>query len=191
MLTCEHRSRATAIPADVEPVAAPEPRPDKPEQIPDAQVAAGVAVNRSPEEDVAGVTTRVLLPLLGNELRILKEIIENVGVEHELVRQLLAELVAIDALPILLVGRQMQLDLGGVESELAALLVRLHRPAAWHERVGVAVDEVLRRSCRGISVLPNERKQVSEDVSARSLFQVGWRPSVSLESVSVFVHLAD
>jgi len=43
--SCEHRFRVIAIPVVVEPVVAPVPRPVIPVQIPDVQVAVGVAMS--------------------------------------------------------------------------------------------------------------------------------------------------
>ena len=75
-----------------------------------------------------------------------EQVVEDIGVQDGLARQLLAELVALDDPAILLAAREEELDLFRVELPLAALLVLVHRPAVFGprvERVGVAVDDVL------------------------------------------------
>ncbi len=152
VLTCEHRRRVVAKPGVVEPVVAPAPRTTAPAQAPDAEVAIGVAVDRSPEEDVASVATCVFLPGLGDELQVLVEVIKDVGVEDGLVGELLAELVAFDDLVPLLLVRQEELDLLAVDEEVvsvagdlhvALLLVLFDVPSVGQEGVGVAIHDVV------------------------------------------------
>lgn len=79
-------------------------------------------------------------------MRISEEIVEGVGIEHgrALVRQLLAELVALDVLAARLTFREVEGVLLGffVPLERSALLVLLDRPAVGNEGLRVAVDGV-------------------------------------------------
>ena len=142
--TCGHRGRVVVVPVVAKPVAEPVPPAAAPVEETDIEVATGVAVDGAPEEDVAGVTLLILLPLLGNEVRIGVEVVEDVGVEDGLLRQLLAELVAFDDLATLLAVREEELDTLGVELPLAALLVLLDLPAVGQEGVGIAVDDMFK-----------------------------------------------
>jgi len=94
--TCTQRSGVVAAPAAVEPAAAPVPPAATPVEVADAQAAIAVAVHRPPEEDVFA------FPLLGNEVRIGQQVVEDVGVQDGLTRHLLTELVALDVLAALL-----------------------------------------------------------------------------------------
>lgn len=129
-----------AEPDVVEPVVAPAPPAVAPREVADAQAAIAVAVHRPPEEDVFA------LPLLGNEVRVGEQVVEDVGVEHRgaLFRQLLAELVALDVLAARLTFREVEGVLLGffVPLERAALLVLLDRPAIGNEGLRIAVDYV-------------------------------------------------
>jgi hypothetical protein len=113
-----------------------------PEQVADAQVAARVAVDGAPKEDVAGVALFIFLPFLRNEVGVGQQIVEDVSVHDGHVHQLLAELVALDGLAVLLTVGQIELDGRGVEDKLTALLVHFDFPAVGQEGVGVAVDDV-------------------------------------------------
>lgn len=113
-----------------------------PAEATDAQAAARAAVDGAPEEDIAGVARFIGLPVLGNEVRVGEQVVEDVGVHDGHVRQLLAELVAFDALAVLLAVGQVELHQRGVEIERAALGVRFDFPAVGHERVGIAVDDL-------------------------------------------------
>ena len=134
------------MPADDEPDAAPVPPAAAPVEAADVQVANAVAVDSAPEEDVAGIPVSIRLPLIRDEFGMREQVVEDVGVEDGLLRQLLAELVAFDGLPILLTAGEEELDLFGVELPLAALLVFLDGEAIVGPRiegVGVAVNDVL------------------------------------------------
>lgn len=140
------RSGVVAETVAVETVVAPVPPAAVPAQGAGAQAATAVAVDGAPEEDVAGVALPIPFPLLRNEVRVLQEVVEDVGVQHGLLRQLLAELIALDVLPVLLAAREIELHLRGVPLQRSALLVFLHRPSVFFpriERVGVAVNDVL------------------------------------------------
>ena len=90
------------MPAVVEPAVAPVPPVAVPVEVADEQVAIAAAVDSAPEEDVAGVPVSIRLPLIGDEFGVREQVVEDIGVEDELLRQLLAELVAFDDLAILL-----------------------------------------------------------------------------------------
>ncbi len=132
--TCGHRSRAAAAPAAVEPAAEPAPPVAAPVEVANVEVAARVAVDRSPEEDV------LAFPFLGYEVGIGEEVIKDVGVEDGLVRNFLAELVALNRLATVLPFREVQRDLRGVPFELAALSVLLDFPTVRNERIGIKVN---------------------------------------------------
>jgi hypothetical protein len=71
-------------------------------------------------------------------VRILEQVVEQIGVEGILALQLLAEVVAV----LLLLGK-VERDLGGVSSvELATFLVLLDVPAVWDKRLGIEVDDM-------------------------------------------------
>ncbi len=101
-LTCEHGRRAVAVPATAQPMVAPIPRITIPTQKTDTQVVVGVAVDGPPEKDEAYVDIGITLPVFRDEL-MSKQVIQDVGVEHGLGHQLLAELVALDESVVLLV----------------------------------------------------------------------------------------
>lgn len=113
---------------------APVPSADVPVEEAHAREVIGVAVYR-PEKDV------LAFPLLGDEVRIGKQIIENVCVQCGLVYQRCAELVTSDDSILLVVGK-MQDDSGSVPDNLTALSVFLHLPARGDVRIRVAVDDM-------------------------------------------------
>jgi len=80
------------------------PRTIAPTQKPDIQVAAGVAIDGSPEKDMAScVAFGVILPVFGDKLLVSEQVVQDVGVEHGLGLQFFAKLVALDDPAILLV----------------------------------------------------------------------------------------
>lgn len=124
----------------VEPAVAPAPLPVAPVQVPDAQVVIGVAIDRAPEEDEPRPTLLVGLPVLGDEIGVGEQVVEDIGIEHGLGHQLLPEVVPHDATrPLGWV--KVELDLARVEHELTTSLVLDHAPVARNERDSVAVDE--------------------------------------------------
>lgn len=72
-----------------------------------------------------------------------EQVIEDVGVQDGLVRQLLANLVALDPLAVLLPLVEVERHAFGVPLERATPAVLLDRPAVGDERIGVAVDHIL------------------------------------------------
>jgi len=93
-----------------------------------------LAVNRPPEED------DFILPLLRDEVRMGEQVVEDVGVQDGLVRQLLEELVALDPPAVLLAFVEVECHIGGVPLEHATLPVLLNLPAIEATRLLVAVD---------------------------------------------------
>lgn len=102
--TCTQQSRVVAAPVADEPDAAPAPPVAVPVEAADAQEATAAAVDRPPEEDVAGVASAIFLPILGNEVRIGEQEVQHIGVHHRLVGKFLAERVTHDAFAVLLFG---------------------------------------------------------------------------------------
>ena len=93
-----------------------------PVQRANVEVAVRVAVDGSPEEDV------LILPVLGNEVGIGEQIIEDVGIENRFAVQLLAEVVALDGLALLLRLGEKELYLRSFPLERSTLLVLLDLP---------------------------------------------------------------
>ena len=121
MSACESRG-AQIVPDVAEPVAVPVPRPIVPAQVADVEVlAVGDAEHRAPEVDVAGAALSVGLPLLGDEVRVVEERVEDVRVEHRLAGELLTKIVALD-------DRARLLPLGEVEDHLLAVDVQAVLP---------------------------------------------------------------
>ncbi len=163
-LACEQSRRAVDVPAVGKPVAEPEPSAAVPVEAADAQAATRVAVDCTPEKDVAGATLGVHLPFLGNEVRMGEEIVEHVGVEHGLRSELAAELIALDDSVTNLVRGEIEVDLGLVPRQLATLAVLFHFPAVGREGVGVAVDEMT--NDRDFATASDEREKLTELVLA-------------------------
>ena len=99
-LTCEGGRRVVAAPDAVEPAVVPAPHPAVEVQIAYVQEAVGVAVNGSPEEDVAHVAFFVALPVLRDEMLVLIQGVENVPVENRLADQLFVQFIALDQLVV-------------------------------------------------------------------------------------------
>lgn len=106
--TCRQRSGVVAAEAIAQPAGAPAPPAAEPEEVADVQTAARAAVLRTPEEDV------LAFPFLGDEVRIGEQVVEDAGVEGDLLRHLLAEFVAFEHLAVLLAVREPELDPRGV-----------------------------------------------------------------------------
>ena len=133
-LTCAHQSRAEGVEAVAHPAEVPVPRTAVPVQVPNAQAAVGVAVDGAPERHP------LILPLLGDELGMGQQVVQDVGVECGLLCELTKEIVAHDALVAALLRGEVELHMGGVPGEDASPGVLLHVPAGGDERRGVAVD---------------------------------------------------
>lgn len=99
----------------------------------DARIAVGIAVHGTQEEHL------LRLPLLGYKARVGHVPVEQVGVQHLLVLQLLTELVELDAVVTPGVRGEVQADLCFRDVEHATLLVRLDLPPNWAAWVGVEV----------------------------------------------------
>ncbi len=170
------------MPVVVEPVVAPVPPAVEPAEVADVQAAIAVAVDGAPEEDVAGIPVSIRLPLIRDEFGVREQVVEDIGVEDELLRQLLAELVAFDDLAILLAAGEEELDLFGVELPLAALLVFLDGEAIFGPRVegvGVAVNDVL--DLRDDRVAEQDLAELTELVAFTGRVNQLLRPVVACE----------
>jgi len=108
-------------------------------------MAVGVAIDGAPEKDIAGVAIFIPLPVLGNEVGVLEQVVQNIRVQDRLTKELLAQLVTPDVLPVLLVGVNVQLHQSRGKIELATLPVLKDLPAGWNVWVGIAVDEMPER----------------------------------------------
>lgn len=148
-LTCRHRRRVAVEEVVAQPVAVPVPPVAVPVEATNVEVAVSVAVDGSPEEDVAGVPVFIFFPRLGNEMRMLQEMVQQVGVQDGLTLKLCAKGVARDA--SLLLARQPELDFIPIEVEVVAfafelgelaLLMLFHAPAVRQEGVGTEVNRV-------------------------------------------------
>ena len=154
------------MPVEAEPGAATVPPAAAPVEAANEQAAVTAAVHRTPEEDIAGVATFIGLPLLGNEVGVGEQVVEDVGVQNGLLGEFLAELIADDGAPILLTVRKIELYLRLLEGELAGLLVRLDFPTVLLPRVeggGIAVDGVIHR--RYGSVGKQDAADFGEDIA--------------------------
>jgi len=101
-----------------------------------------------------------------------EQVVEDVGVERGLFRELGAELVAPDHLAVLLVLGEVEVDLLPlVPVELpSVLLVLLDPPAIAREGIGVAVDEMTDN--RHLSVATHDGKHLCEDATFTHLLDV-------------------
>ena len=123
------------MPTADEPAVEPGPPVAAPVEAADDEATARDAVDGSPEEDALAI------PLLGDEVWALQEVVEQIGVVYGLASQLLAEFVAFDVLAILLAVREVERDLGSVPFELAALEVLFYLPVIRQVGVGVEIDD--------------------------------------------------
>lgn len=143
--TCEHRSGIISVPVAVEGVGGPFPPVTVPAEGTDIEGAVLVAVDRPPEEN--GVSS----PRLGNKVWMDAQIIQDIGVQDGLVRQILAKLVSLDTLAILLPILEIERHVFSTPPERAALAVLLNRPVVRDKRNNVAVDHVFRNGDLGIA----------------------------------------
>lgn len=128
---------AAGVPVIVKPVGVvPAPPAAAPVQVPNAEVAVGVAVNSTPEED------RFSFPTFRNQFRMLEIELKHVGVHRILGFKQLTKLMALNRAGLLLV-RQIQLHLRGIVDELTTPAVFLHLPSFGDERVSVEVNRVV------------------------------------------------
>ncbi len=135
---CRNRGGVVDIaPVAVEQAGAPAPPIAVPVEVTDVGVAVPLAVDRSPKEN------GLVLPLLGNEVRMGEQVIENIGVQYWLHCQRLAEFVSIDPLSVFLPLVEIERHAFGAPLECTAFLVLLDIPAVRDERLGVAVDHML------------------------------------------------
>ena len=109
-------------------------------------MAVRVAVDGAPEEDVPGVALFIFLPVIGDQVRVGEQVIEDIGVENGFAVQRLSELVALDILAVLLTFVEVELDFRRVPFErtasVAGLLVLFDFPTVRNERVGIEINDV-------------------------------------------------
>ncbi len=118
------------------------------------QVTVRATVRGSPEADTANMPLIVLPPELGNEAHVGQETIQNAGVKNHLPLQLLAHVLIADGLVTRQVQRVVQLELLGIEADLATPLVLLDHPPMLDPRQRVAVNDGVR--ARLGHAVPNE-----------------------------------
>lgn len=196
VLTCRHRRRVDDAEVVDEPVVAPVPPVAVPVEVTNVEVAVSEAVDSSPEEDVTGVPVFILFPHLGNEVRVLHEMVQQIGVQNRLVIQFCPKDVACDDASLLF-ARQPKLDFLAIEIEVVALafelgnfafLVFFHAPAVRQEGVGTEVNGMFDgldfgTAEEGIEDLP-------EEVAFAQLLDLFVVPTVATECLSHFVCLA-
>jgi len=167
VLTCENGRRADAVPAVAQPTHVPAPRTVAPVQVQNVTVTARVPKDRAVKEDVTSVPVDLLLPRLGNEVLVLPQREEDVGVQADVVRCLetLELLLALD------VGLSVQehrhlLNLGEVQfGECDGASVRFiveNGPAVPDELLRV---EAVAVDCDGLRLADHHTTAVSEERS--------------------------
>jgi len=130
------------IEAIAEPAVAPAQPAGMTTEATDTQLAANqVAINRSPEERD--------IPLVGNQLGMLEQVVKHVRVHDRQDFKLFAELVVLDAHATRLLFGKIQPNLGRIPLQLSVLAMFDDFPTFRAERVSIAVDEVLRVSDLG------------------------------------------
>jgi len=175
-LACERRRGVAAVEAAVEPVVAPVPPLAVPVEATDNQVVVRAAVDGTPEED------GLALPFFGDQLRMSKQVIEDVGVENWLIGQFLSQLVPHDVFAVLLVLRQIEQHLLRAPLELAALAMLCHTlPILRQERIGVEIDDVPDDLDLGEAL--KKGKDLCQFVPLRKQFDICGRVAVPLEGV--------
>ncbi len=132
------RCRAAAEPIAPKPAAAPAPPAAAPAEVPDAEVAIGVAIDGSPEED------RLLFPVLRNEMGVLQVEVQQIGVIDRHALELLTKFGALDPLAILLTFVQVKIDPSRIKLELATFHVRFHLPTIRNVGIDIEVNVVVR-----------------------------------------------
>ena len=195
-LTCRHRRRVVVAEAVAQPAVVPDPPDAVPVEVTNVEAAVSAAVDGSPEEDVADVPVLILFPRLWNEVRVLQEMVQQVGVQDGFTLQLRAKDVACDDAALLLAG-QPELDFLPVEIEVIALafelgnlalLVFFHTPAVGHEGVGTEVNGMF----DGLDFGTAEKRieDLFEEVSFAQFLDLFVVPAIAAECLSHFVCLA-
>lgn len=169
VLTCENGRRVEVIPVVVQPSHVPVPLTVTPAQVQNVTVTVRVPKDRAVKEDVAGVPVDLLFPAFGDEVLVLPEREEDVGVQADVIRCLetLELLLALHVRFAVLQHRDV-LDLGEVQlGECDGASVRLiveNGPAVPDELLrveAVAVDgNDLRFANDDLSAIPQERSEL-------------------------------
>jgi len=127
----EHRRRIVGEPLAAEPAAVPTQPNALPKQAEDVTEAVRVAENGSEKEDVRRVSVRLLLPLLGEQLRILPKRLEDACIQRDTaVRpETLQKIFSLEQL-LIANGADLEIDLRQIdlgERKAAAILLDLAR----------------------------------------------------------------
>jgi hypothetical protein len=197
VLTCGHRGRVVAIPAMAEPVVVPVPPTAVPTQATDVEVATGAAVDRAPEK------YGFAFPFIRDEVGVGHVEVTELSTVDWCFRELLTKIVTSD-ISLLLTGIQIERDLCGVELHLTAhpiwqlLGIRQNRPAIWHRRCFVEVDQVHRRRFVEVDQVfdhldfgtaEKRIEDLFEEVSFTQLLDLCVVPTIAAERLSHFVCL--
>ncbi len=86
VLTCENGRRVVVMPVDDQPTHAPAPLTVIPAQAQNATATARVPKDRAVKVDVTGVPVHLLFPAFGDEVLVLPEREEDVGVQADVIR---------------------------------------------------------------------------------------------------------
>lgn len=169
VLTCENGRRVVVIPVAVQPIHAPVPLTAIPVQVQNATVTARVPKDRAVKEDVTSVPVDLLLPRLGDEVLVLPEREEDVGVQADVIRCLetLELLLALDV-GLAVLQHCHLLNLGEVQfgecDGASVCLIVENGPAVPDELLrveAIAVDgNDLRLADNDLSAVPQERSEL-------------------------------
>lgn len=152
LITCEDGRRVEGIPAVDEPAVAPAPPVTTPAKVTHEQVAISVAVDSAPEEDIFS------FPFFWDKLRVIQQIIQNIGVENFFALELLAKLISLDSTTFLVLT-QVQFYFRDIEFELTeSSIMELHWPSLRDEWNSRTVNEILDHLDFGLA--PDDRKHL-------------------------------
>ena len=135
--TFRNRSWVGGAKETVKPAEARVPPAVVPAEATHAECAARAAVDRSPEENELSFTA------LWNEFSVSKEVIQQVGVVHRPLLELLAKLMALNCLAVLLAFGKVEREICGIPLNLPTLDVPFDFPTAGHKGGGIEIDHVL------------------------------------------------
>jgi len=168
VLTCENGRREVAAPTAVQPTHAPVPPIDIPVQTQNATATVQVPKDRAVKEDVTSVPVDLLLPAFGDEVLVLPESLEDLGVEADVTRFLQPfQLLLALHVGLAVLQHHDVLDLGKIQlGECDRASVRLivqDGPAIPDELLRVesvtSDGDVLRLANDDLSAIPQERSE--------------------------------
>ncbi len=99
--TCRHHSWTADTDAAVERVVVRLPPTTETAQIANKKFAVGAAVDRPPEEDEAGTTLFIQLPVFGDDIGALEQVVENVRIKDWMLCDFVTEHGAEDGIGLL------------------------------------------------------------------------------------------